>query len=240
MFKKKILLTIIFSSASFMSFAQTIPSNFHQYCAKLFPIDKCVMDNSCQATNLLQTNMYLSCNNSYLELESAMTKAPIGIKSFEGDFSNAKSYLVYNYRYNSLFQMPTKIVTPYADMVKAKLLIDNKYNEFHKNNPFLKTAYDIYKPFDTEKKKSQYTTVLKQQKELTIPIIKTQNSLNFMLYDENFYNLFLTTYKKFYPTAIYTGIIKDKKLSLYECQFINITDDFIKLQKENNFTCDSK
>lgn len=239
MYIKKTLFAIAISSASFFTFAETVPDNFMAYCAKIFPIDSCP-GGDCVPTNKLQTDMYLSCNNSYLELETAMSKLPVGLKSFEGDFSKAQSYLVYNYKYNSLFQMATRIPTSYQDMVKSKLLIDNNYAQFHKNNPFLKTAFDIYKPFDTPEKKQHYANVIKKQKELADPISKSQNALNFMLYNENFYQLFLTTYKKFYPTAIYNGMLKDKKLSLYECQFINITDDFIKLQKENNFTCDTK
>ena len=136
--------------------------------------------------------------------------------------------------------MPTRIPTSYADMVKSKILIDTNYAQFHKQNKFLKSAFDIYKPFDTAIKKQKYSAVVIKQKELATPIVKAQNSLNFMLYNESFYNQFLSTYKKLYPTAIYNGILKDKQLSLYECQFINITDNFIKLQKENNFTCDSK
>lgn len=240
MFMKKTFFTIILSSISFASFSVSIPENSTQYCGITFPIDSCTMSNDCQETNELQTRTYIACNNSYLELEQAITKAPIGVKSFEGDFSKANSYLVYNFKYNSLLNMPTKMVVPYVDMVKSKALLDKNYNEFHKNNIFLKNAFDIYKPFNTPEKKANYSKVVKQQNDLAQTVANSQNSVNFMLYNESFYNMFLNTYKALYPTAIYNGILKNKKLSLYQCQFINVTEDFSTLQKENNFTCDTK
>lgn len=242
MYFRKSLIGIALGGTSLFSFAQTIPSDFNQYCAGIFPIESCRSD-SCDASNKLDTDMYLSCGQSYLELEEAMTKLPIGPRSFEiGNFGKANSYPVYTFRYSSLFNMPTKSATPipYADMMKAKAVLDKNYDNFHKDNPFLKRAYDVYKPFDTPSKKEKYVNTLKQQKIFADSVIKAKNSVNFMLYNEQFYNLYLQTYKKFYPHAIYNGAIKDKKLSLYECQFINITEDFRKLQKENNFTCDSK
>lgn len=241
MYFTKTLLGLALTSASFSIFAQTIPADHNAYCAQVFPIESC-MGGDCQK-NSLDTEMYLSCSQSYVNLAEAMTKRPVSALSFEkGSFGNASSYPEFTFRYTSLFQLAIKSEKPisYTEMLSAKSHLDKSYDKFHKGNEFLKKAYDIYKPFNTPETKNNYITVIKQQKLLSDPVAKAQNAVNFMLYNEQFYNLFLATYKKFYPHAIYNGEISNKKLSLYECQFINVTEDFKKIQSEQNFTCDTK
>jgi hypothetical protein len=241
---KKILTLFCLSGLINFSYANTGVFNYKkienptQFCAQNFNIKKCDND-SCAPSNEVMTSAYLQCTSGFNELTEAMKRAPIGLKSFELN-PGAKSYQAFEYKYYSLFMMPLAVKTSYEDMKASQALVDKSYTEFNKNNIVLKNAYMAFNPFDTKAKKDEYAFHVNKQKELADNLEKMRNAVNFMLYNKDFYNLFLTTYQKFYPLSEKVTNVFGKELTLYECQFFNITENFLKIQKELNFTCSNK
>lgn len=245
MLKKIITVSTFFliSSTSFAKITDSLAQNQpFDYCATQFPIPACSSDD-CSANASIMTQSYLSCSNSYQALEKAQLKAPIGLQSFESSTRTDRanpSYLIFSYRYQSLLLMPIYKEVSYEDMKKSQTLVDNTYDDFKTNNQILKDAFKKFSPMDTETKKLTYQNHVVAQKKLELNTNQYRNAVNFMLFSPEFYQQFLTTYRNLYPHNIYNGSLQHKNLSLYECQFINIMDDFHKLQATFQFTCDNK
>lgn len=135
---------------------------------------------------------------------------------------------------------------PYEDVLKVKASIDSKLQEYEER---------ILKEVKNKNAQNANIPNTLNEKEFLAIFEASKNNLHrrqkvvaFMLSSPEAFNNYKNAFNKFYTVTLplpeknfqpklKPGVLKNAKLTAYECQFINAVDDFITLQAQNHFTC---
>lgn len=134
----------------------------------------------------------------------------------------------------------------YQDVLKAKEAMDKKVQEYDTRvkNEVKNTNINNANVPNTLNEK-EFLTIFEASKN---NMYRRQKVLAFMLNSPDAFNNYKNAFNKFYTVQVpmpeenfqpklKQGVLKDAKLTAYECQFINAVDDFRTLQAQNRFTC---